>query len=229
MTYSGTEKPIDYNELTETQVGLNKQRIAEYIKERKKGFDDLYQSNYYFTPEDDYVRLVDYYKNHYSKEIQEELRGIAHSRIQRETVVHILRAIRQLNQILRSGLTRKYKQEILDSDEINNLIIELLEQGEFSTKENINRYEFAEKLFNSSMKILIDEAPEPIKKYLVEHINKFYDMASIPTELSVEQKRKLIRPRVTVGKIRGDVKVKLGTEFKEKKPKTETSENSETA
>jgi len=219
MTRIGTKIPSKEIELTDHQTTLRKQEISGYIKNRRKDFDKLYNSKYYFTSEDDYVRLIDYHKFHYSKEIQEELRGIAHSRIQRETVIEILRAIKQLNQILGHGLTRKYKQDILNSDEVNNLIIELLEQGEYSREEKINKYEFAQKLFNTSMKILIDEAPVPIKKYLVKHINEFYDMASIPTQLGVKQKRELIRPRVTERRISGDVKVKPGIEFKEKKSK----------
>lgn len=224
MTKLGIKKPIVDNELTDNQLALKKQKIADYIKERKKGFDNLYDSKYYFTNDEDFVRLIDYFKYHHSTDKQEDLEGVAHHRIQKAAVKEILRAVRQLNQILGNGLTRKYKQEIIDSDEINNLVIELLEQGKYSRVEKIDRYEFAQKLFNTSMKILIDEAPEPIKKHLVKHIHDFYDMATIPTRLGVKQKRELIRPRVTVRKISGNVKVKLGTEFKEKKPKAEISE-----
>jgi len=203
--------------MTENETAIKKQKIADYCKKRNEELSKYY-SKYYFTTAEDFVRLVDYHPYRFSTDIKKELAGIGHLRIQRETVETILEVIRQLNHIIGTGFTRTYKQELLDSDEINNLLVELLEQGEFSRVEKIDRYEFAQKLFNSSMKILIDEAPEPIKKYLVKHIHDFYDMATIPTQLGVKQKRELVRPWVTVRKITGDVKVRLRTQLEEKKP-----------
>lgn len=194
LTRTYRKRTKDNSELTKNQLAVRKRIISEYCEKRIKDFNKIY-SKYYFTSSEDFVKVMDYHPNYHSNEITKTLEGINHYRVQKEAVTSFLESLKQINQII-TVLGRKYKQEILDSPELNEFFMNLLELGDYSKTQNIDRYGFAHDLFLITLKIIIEESPQPIQKYLVQSMNQFFDMVSLPIDLGYKKGKTIVRPRL---------------------------------
>lgn len=207
------------NELTDAELTIRKQRIENYCSNRIKDFDQYWSKEYYFSNNPhDFVKLVDYHKYPHSKDINKELEGINFERVERDTTNNLLEALDQAKSVVNS-LNKSYRQKIIDSDELTNFILALLELDEWTERKDVNKFAFAQNLFNTAMKILIDESPKAIKKHLIKSIMDFYDFAKLPIELGYKYDRSLIRP--IFEKIRGtdEYQIKLETRLINTKPR----------
>jgi len=205
--------------LTDAEFAVRKQKIESYCIGRKEDFDKLWSGKYYFSNSaNDYVKLVDYHSYPYSTDIKKELEGINFERIERETTNNMLEAFDQARQIINS-LNKTYRERIIDSNELTNFLLALLELDEWTESKDVHRFTFAQNLFNVALKILIDESPAPIRRHMINAIKQFYEFARLPIELGYKYDRSLIKPRFE--KIQGtdDYKITLETKLAVTKPR----------
>ena len=182
-------------DLTETEFTLRKQKIENYCHSRITDFDQYWSGKYYFSnSSNDYVKLIDYHLHRNSTDINKDLEGINFERIERETTNNMLESFDQATQIINS-LNKTYRERIIASNELTNFLLALLELDEWTDKKGVHRYTFAQNLFNTALKILIDESPKPIRKHMIDAIMKFYEFARLPVELGYRRDRSLIQPK----------------------------------
>lgn len=212
LTRPYTKRIKTDNELTSTELTVRKNKISDYCQKRKKDFDGLYGGKYYFCSPENYVKLIDYHPYYHSTQISKDLEGINHNRIQRETSDEIKIALKQIRQII-SVMTKKHKQELIDSQEFNDIIEELLEQGEYSRHERIDTYDFAQNMFYRTLKILIDNSAKPIQTHLVKSMQGFFDMTELASELGHKTKKTLVRPVVFKDTHTGKSSLRLSTKY----------------
>lgn len=200
MVHSVSTRPYvrrtkSVRELTDDEFALRKQQIENYCADQVKDFNQFWSGKYYFsnTPYD-FVKLMKYHPYQYSSDINKDLEGINFERIERDTTSNFLEGLDQARHIINS-LNKTYRQRIINSNELTNFILALLELDEFTEKKDINRFTFAQNLFNTTLKILIDESPKPIRKHMIDAIMKFYEFAKLPIELGYKHDFSLIKPR----------------------------------
>lgn len=107
-------------------------------------------------------------------------------RIVRKYTDSIKAGMREMTSII-SNLRKKYKQEILDSEEFTGLIEELLEVGHWSIQTQTEKYSMASNLFLMSQKILIEKAPLSLQTRLSNLMKDFIDLYNLPVELSKKE------------------------------------------
>jgi len=204
------------SELTKNELIIRKQRIDEYCKKMLKRYDETYSKYYFSNNANDFPKLVLYYKYDYSNDINEKLEGINFERIEKETTDNILEALKQAKQIV-NVLGRSYKQKIIDSDELTQFLLALLELDKDGRHKQIRRYELAQDLFNTSLKILVEESPKPIQNHLIRSMKDFFDMVDLPTELGYTKGKRPIKPVIKEDPNDGSFSIELETGL-EKRP-----------
>jgi len=205
--------------LTETEFTLRKQKIENYCQTRISDFDQYWSKKYYFSNNsNDFVKLVDYHPYPNSTDIKEELEGINFERVERETTNNFLESLDQARTIINS-LNKSYRERIINSNELTNFLLSLLEVDEYTERKGIHRYTFAQNLFNTSLKILIDESPKPIRKHMIDAIMKFYEFARLPIELGYRRDRCLIQPKFEKIEGRDEYIIQVETKLVETKPR----------
>ena len=218
-TKSYTKRIKSLKGMTEIEFTLKKQKIENYCQNEISNFDQLWSKKYYFsnTPKD-FVKLVKYYPYHYSTDTNKELEGINFERVERDTTNNLLDGLNQ-GAVIINALNKSYRQRIIDSNELTNFLLALLEVDEWTERKDVYRYAFAQNLFNTALKILIDESPKPIRKHMINAIKQFYEFASLPVELGYRHDRSLIKP--IFEKIRGtdEYNITLETKLIETKPR----------
>lgn len=140
---------------------------------------------------ENFVTIIDY-KNPAGK-INPKLESKNIPRISREYTNNIKDGMHEMTFII-NHLSRKYKQEILDSNQLTGLFEELLEVGPWSNQTQIEKYGMASNLFLISLKILIEKAPLPLQRKLSDLMVDFIDFYNLPLELTKKETAFLIKP-----------------------------------
>ncbi len=206
------------NDLTSTQLSIRKQTIEDYCSKRLEDFDKSWSRYYFSNTTNDFVKLLDYYQYPRSTKIKKQLEGINFERIERETTDNLIESLDQARQVINS-LNKSYRQKIIDSKELSNFVLALLELDEWTESKGVQKFTFAQNLFNIAMKIMIEQSPKPIQKHLVESLKSFYDFASLPIELNYKHDKEFLKPNFK--RIQGTdyYKIELITQLKSTKPK----------
>lgn len=191
------KRAISEDDQTSDISSHRKIEIENYCEKKiKADFKELYPRFYFSEKDTDFVRLVDYYPYRHSTQIQKELEGINFERVEREHTQHILTALEQARQVI-NNLQKTYLQRIIDSAQLNNFLLALLNLDEWTNRRNVKRFDFALNLFTIGLKIIIDEYPKPIRKHMEKAMEEFYDMADLPSQLGYKQDKTLTRPDFT--------------------------------
>lgn len=161
-----------------------------YLKKRIKEIKPTWQ-RLYFGPWGNFVTIMDY-KNT-AGQITPELESCNIHRISRDYTNNIKFGLNEI-QFLINHLGKKYKQEILDSNQFTKLFEELLEVGSWSNQTNTEKYGISSNLFLISMKILIEKAPLALQRKLANAIEDFIDLYNLPLELKIKDTESLKKP-----------------------------------
>jgi len=161
-----------------------------YIKKRIEEMKPTWQ-RLYFGPWGNFVTIIDY-KDQVGR-INSELESCNIHRISRDYTNNIKKGLYEMQFVI-SQLSKKYKQEILDSNEFTKLYEELLEVGPWSKHTQIERYGIASNLFLISMKILIENSPLKLQRKLARTIEDFIDLYNLPLELKIKDTKNLKKP-----------------------------------
>ena len=160
--------------------------ITKRIKEIKNTWGRMI-----FGSWENFVTIMDYKDSAGIIEPNLESKNIP--RISREYTNSIKDGMHEMNFII-NNLSKKYKQEILDSNELTGLFEELLEAGPWSKQTQIEKYGMASNLFLISLKILIEKAPLSLQRKLSDLMVDFIDLYNLPLELTKKETAFLIKP-----------------------------------
>jgi len=161
-----------------------------YLKKRIKEIKSTWQ-RLFFGPWGNFVTIMDY--KDAAGQITPELASSNIHRISRDYTNNIKFGLHEMQFVI-NHLGKKYKQEIIDSNELTNLFEELLEIGSWSYQTNIEKYGIASNLFLISLKILIEKAPLSLQRKLGNLMVDFIDLYNLPMELGSKEAKALIKP-----------------------------------
>lgn len=193
---------------THEEIERRKKELEEsdvYIQKRIADFKSSWSKFYFGKTPESYVALVDYKDN--LGRTHPFLKGKPIHRIQREFLVEIKECLRQIEQVS-NHLTKKHKQDLIDSFELTQMITSLLQIGEFSSHEKINTHNFTSNMFYITLKILIDSAPLPIRSHLIKSMGQFFDMNNLVIELGQKKAKFLPKPRI-INDNRGGIRLEI--------------------
>ena len=117
-------------------------------------------------------------------------------RISRDYTKNIKAGLYEM-QFITNQLSKKYKQEILDSNELTSFFEDLFEVGSWSNQTGIEKYPMASNLYNIAVKILIQNAPVRIQRKLTSLLVDFIDLYNLPLDLGRKGSMSLIEPNIT--------------------------------
>ena len=169
---------------------LMKKIQNSYLKKRIKEIKHTWP-HLFFGSKRNFVTIMDY-KNT-AGQINPNLESSNIPRISRDYTNNLKFGLNEMQFVI-NHLGKKYKQEILDSNEFTELFEELLEVGSWSNQTNIEKYGISSNLFLISMKILIEKAPLPLQRKLVNAIEDFIDLYNLPLELKMKNTESLKKP-----------------------------------
>jgi len=160
----------------------------------------------YFGSFPSFVTVLDY-KDPGGK-LRPELTDKNIPRISRDYTKNIKAGLYEM-QFITNHLSKKYKQEILDSNELTSFFEELFEVGSFSNQAHTDKYPMASNLFNIAVKILIEKAPVRIQRKLANLLVEFIDSYNLPLDLGIKGSVSLIEPTIRQNDD-GSVVIELG-------------------
>jgi len=156
------------------------------MKEMEKTWPHLYFGNF-----PSFVTILDYKEP--GGKLRPELTDKNIPRISRDYTNNIKAGLYEM-QFITNHLSKKYKQEILDSNELTSFFEELFEVGSWSNPTGIDKYPIASNLFNIAVKILIENAPVRLQRKLASLLVEFIDLYNLPLDLGRKGSVSLIDP-----------------------------------
>lgn len=161
-----------------------------YVKKRIKEIENTWPDLVLGSPEN-FVTILDYKDT--AGNIRPELAGKNIPRISKNYTDNIIKALKEMQFVI-NQLSKKYKQEVLDSNELTSFLEDLLEVGSWSKQTDIDKYPIASNLFTASLKILIQKAPVPLQRKLANLSQEFIDLYNLPLGLAIKGAHSLIVP-----------------------------------
>jgi len=129
----------------------------------------------FFTSWDGYVKLLEY-ENINTKKRNENLPHVAIHKLQKKTVDDIKESFRQI-EIINAHLYKKYKQNLLDSDELKYLLLNLANYQPVGTQlVTTDRNNFGSLIFAIGLKILLESVEPELKERLIHFVKDFNDL-----------------------------------------------------
>lgn len=157
--------------------------VSKSVKELKKSRT---WADMFFSSWNGYVKLLEY-ENVNTKKRNENLPHVAIHKLQKETVNNIKESFRQI-EIINLHLHKKYKQDLLDSDELKHLLLNLANYqsvgGQLVTAE---RNSFGSLLFAIGLKILLESVEPELKERLINFVKDFNDLNAMVQRLTGNQ------------------------------------------
>ena len=179
LTKAKPKLEISKKKLTKSQQQKYNQEIKSQEKWVKQRVDELRKAKVwteiYHTTWEGYIKLLEYkYVN--LKKRNDKLPHIAIYKLQKDTVERIKESFRQI-EIINSQLHGKPKQELLDSDELKSLLLNLAHYqslgGQLVTVERNN---FGTLLFSIGLKILLESVQPELRERLLNFVREFNDL-----------------------------------------------------
>jgi len=177
--------------LTKKQQAIYRKEIKTQEKWVAKKADELKKGNtwreMYFTTWEGYIKLLEFEDVNLAgnnNRFNPNLPHIGINKLQNETVENIKESFRQI-EIINSHLHKSYKQNLLDSDELKNLLLNLAHYqslgGQLVT---IDRNYFGTLLLSIGLKILLESVEPELKEKLLSFIKEFNDLNAMVQRLS---------------------------------------------
>jgi len=150
-----------------------------YLKKRIKDYKNTWK-RMFFGSWEDFATILDY--KQVGGQLEPKLEGKNIPRISRKYTENLKDGLKEMN-FISNNLSKKYKQEILDSPELYKFLEDLLEIGDWTNYTNVDNYPMASYLFNISLEVLIRKAPDSLRIELIESIKRFVRLNRLPLEM----------------------------------------------
>jgi len=205
MTKTGINKVNSTKKLTKTKPKLEKsknkltkgeqKKYRQEIKEQKewvsKKVEKLKKSNVwndvYFSTWEGYIKLLEFEDVNlagHSNRFNSNLPHVGIEKLQKQTVEKIKESFRQIG-IINPHLHKKYKQDLLDSDELKYMLLNLAHYqsvgGQFVT---VDRNYFGTLLLSIGLKIILESVQPELKERLTGFIKEFNDLNAMVQRLT---------------------------------------------